>query len=80
MRHYFATMLYYKTKGILYVKKQMGHSEIETTLIYTKLIRFGEEEYTVRVASSLKECTKLLEAGFEYVTDFEGKKLFRKRK
>ncbi len=33
LRHYFATMLYDKTKDILLVKQQMGHKKIETTLI-----------------------------------------------
>lgn len=32
------------------------------------------------VAESLEEACKLLEVGFEYVTDMEGKKVFRKRK
>jgi len=38
------------------------------------------EEYTVKIASDVEEACKLLEVGFEYVTEFEGKKLFRKRK
>jgi len=43
---------------------------------------FGEstEEYTVKIASSVEEACKLLEVGFEFVTEFDGKKLFRKRK
>ncbi len=35
LRHYFATMLYHKTRDILYVKQQLGHRRLETTLIYT---------------------------------------------
>lgn len=80
LRHFHATMLYHKTKDILFVKQQLGHRSIESTLIYTQLINFGSEEYTVKVANNLKDCTKLLESGFEFVTDYEGKKLFRKRK
>ena len=38
------------------------------------------EDYHVKVAETLDEACKLLEVGFEYVTDIEGKKLFRKRK
>lgn len=53
---------------------------VESTLIYTRLVSFGSEEYTVKVASNLEECTKLLEAGFNYATDYEDKKVFRKRK
>jgi integrase len=79
-RHYYATMLYYKTKDILYVKQQMGHKKLETTLIYTQLVNFREEEWTCRVAKSLQEACQLVEQGFEYVTEMDGAKIFRKRK
>jgi hypothetical protein len=36
--------------------------------------------YTVKVASNIDEFTNLLESGFEYVSDYEGKKILRKRK
>jgi hypothetical protein len=31
-------------------------------------------------ASNIKEATQLMETGFEYVTEIDGTKLFRKRK
>ena len=80
LRHYFATMLYHKTKDILYVKEQLGHRRLENTLVYTHLINFKDEEYNVRVAKTVKEACQLLEAGFEYVTEMDSLKLFRKRK
>jgi len=49
-------------------------------LFYTQLVDFSEHEYVCRVAENVKEAKKLVEAGFEYMTDFEGCKLFRKRK
>ena len=79
-RHYFATMLYHKTKDILYVKQQMGHRNIQNTLIYTHLIDFQEDEFHVRTAKTIEEACKLIEVGFEYVTEIEGVKVFRKRK
>jgi len=79
-RHYFATMLYHKTKDILYVKQQMGHKNLENTLIYTHLVNFQDEEYHARTATTKEEALKLIEAGFEYVTEIEGTKIFRKRK
>ena len=79
-RHYFATMLYHKTKDILLVKQQLGHKRIENTLIYTHLVNFQEDEYTARTAKTTEEALKLIEAGFEYVTEMEGLKIFRKRK
>jgi len=38
------------------------------------------EDWVVKVASSIEEYVTLLEAGFEYVSDYEGRKVLRKRK
>jgi integrase len=80
LRHYFGTMLYHRTKDILYVKRQMGHKIIEHTLIYTHLVNFADDEFTARTAKTTTEALKLIEAGFEYVTEMDAIKLFRKRK
>jgi hypothetical protein len=40
----------------------------------------GSDDYTVKVASTVEEATALIEVGFEYVTELDDKKLFRKRK
>ena len=79
-RHYYATMLYWKTKDILLVKQQLGHKKLETTLIYTQLVDFKEEEFYSATSTTIEETRKLIEQGFEYVTEVEGVKLFRKRK
>jgi len=79
-RHWKATMEYHKTKDILHVKWLLGHKRIENTLVYTHLIDFRNEEYVVRVASTVKEACQLVEAGFDYVTEMNSVKLFRKRK
>ncbi|MBN2260657.1 MAG: tyrosine-type recombinase/integrase [Clostridiales bacterium] len=79
-RHFFATQLYYKTKDILLVKKKLGHKRLENTLIYTHLINFRDEEFTVRTASNVLEASKLIEVGFEYVTEMDGLKIFKKPK
>jgi integrase len=81
LRHYFATTLYHKTKDILFVKQQMGHKKIETTLVYTQLLQFEQDEnYTCRVAKNIEEATKLIENGFEYIQEIDGIRLYRKRK
>ncbi len=80
LRHFFATKLYQSTKDILYVKAQMGHRKLATTLRYTQLVDMGEDEWVVRVTSSIEEFTELLESGFAYVSDYEGLKVLRKRK
>jgi integrase len=79
-RHYYATTLYAKTRDILLVKQQMGHKKIETTLIYTQLLNLNDDEWTCKSAMNIKEATSLIEAGFEYVTEIDGTKLFKKRK
>jgi integrase len=80
-RHYFATMLYKKTKDILFVKQQMGHRKIETTLIYTQLLPFEQDEnYTCKIAQNIEQATKLIENGYEYVTEMDGLHLYKKRK
>lgn len=80
-RHWGATMLYHKTKDILYVQRQLGHRNIESTMVYTQLISFEGDEYTHQVAKTVDEAGKLVDAGFEYVCDYEEEgKLFRKRK
>jgi len=80
LRHFKATMEYYKTRDILHVKQLLGHKRIETTLIYTHLVIFESDEWTSAVGATLEECRQLIDNGFEFVCDFEGKKLFRKRK
>jgi len=38
------------------------------------------DEYHAKAVSTVAEATALIEVGFEYVTEIDGKKLFRKRK
>jgi len=80
LRHFYATMLYHKTKDILLVKQKLGHRRIENTLIYTHLVCFAEDEWICKAAETVEEAQGLIEAGFQYVTDMDGVKLFRKRK
>jgi len=80
LRHFKATMEYHKTKDILYVMQLLGHKNINNTLIYTQLVNFKDDDYTAKVAHSEQEVCQLIEAGFEYVCDYNGNKIFRKRK
>jgi len=79
-RHWKATMEYAKTKDILHVMQLLGHKNIKNTLIYTQLVNFEGDEYICRVAKTLEQACQLVEAGFEYITDMDGLKIFRKRK
>jgi integrase len=80
LRHWKATMEYHQTKDILHVMQMLGHKNIQNTLLYTQLITFESDEYHVRVATTLEEDKELIEAGFEYVTERNGVKIYRKRK
>jgi integrase len=79
-RHWKATVTYHETKDILYVQRLLGHKSLKNTLVYTHLIEFEDSDsYIVKVATNLNEFTKLLESGFEYITEYEGNKILRKR-
>jgi hypothetical protein len=58
----------------------LGHKNIQNTLTYTQLLKFENEEYHSATAKTIEEARQLIESGFEYVTDLEDVKLFRKRK
>ncbi len=79
-RHWKATMEYHKTKDILHVMRLLGHNSIKNTLIYTQLVTFQDDDFICKTAENVKEAKELIEAGFEYVTEMDGLKLFRKRK
>jgi len=78
-------MEYHRTKDILHVKQLLGHKQIQNIMVYINLENavFNDkrnDEFTVRVAKNVTEAGKLIESGFDYVTDMDGQKLFRKRK
>ncbi len=83
-RHWKGTMEYHKTKDIIHVKTVLGHKSIESTMIYINLEQaiFLEQtdQYTCRTAKDINEATLLIESGFEYITELDRIKLFRKRK
>ncbi len=80
MRHYKATLFYHQTKDILATMQLLGHKNIRNTLVYTHLVNWESDEFVCKVAKTVKDAQELVETGFDYVTDVEGYKLFRKRK
>jgi len=69
---------------VLYVMKFLGHKDCKNTLLYIDLesVHFqgSNDDYASKVARTEQEACSLIECGFEYVCDFNGAKLFRKRK
>lgn len=70
----------HRSKDILHVMQLSGHKSIKNTLVYTHLVDFGGDEFVCKAAKNVHEAKALIEGGFEYVTDVEGMKLFKKRK
>ena len=77
-------MEYHKTKDIIHVKTVLGHKNINNTIIYINienaLFLTENDQWTCKTAKNIQEATALIEAGFEYITELDGIKLFRKRK
>jgi len=67
-----------------YVRRQLGHKSVLNTQLYVNmeqaLYLSSSNDYHVKVASTVEEAVKLVEVGFEFVTDMNGDKIFRKRK
>lgn len=84
LRHWKATSYYHEVRDILKVKQLLGHKTLRSTMIYIDIEKaiYGElsQEFTVKVAETPEEIEKLLEVGFEYVCEKDGKLFFRKRK
>jgi integrase len=83
LRTWGGTYDYHKTKDPLYVMKRLGHKNLKNTLIYIQLeeaLFKDEVDYVSKIAKTEAEACVLIEAGFDFVCDFDGHKLFRKKK
>jgi hypothetical protein len=50
-------------------------------MVYVHLTEFEEDGFfIVKVAGDLNEFVGLIESGFEFISDYDGKKVCRKRK
>lgn len=84
-RHWKATTEQHKTKDPWHVKTILGHKSIKSTEAYIHIEKMlyqneANDQFTVKVANTLDDAVKLMEVGFEFHTEIEGNKLFRKRK
>ena len=80
LRHYFCTKKLNDIGNPYTVMVLMGHKKLETTQKYMHLLNLNDDEWTCTGATTAKDAVKLIEAGFQYVTNIEGIQLFRKRK
>jgi len=73
-------MEYHKTRDIVYVQKLLGHRSITNTMRYVRLMLFPDDEFTSKVAGTVREAQELVKSGFDYACDVDEQKIFRKRK
>jgi integrase/recombinase XerD len=83
LRHFYACKLYHDTKDLLLVQQRIGHRNIKSTMVYTRIVEWDKPDLWIvsRPNTTLEE-DQLLEAGFEYVR-FDDKlqlPIYRKRK
>lgn len=79
-RHWGATMLYHHSHDILLVKKLLGHKNINSTMKYTQLVDFKDDDYEVTTASTEEEIKTLGRAGFMKYDEQNGIHFYRKPK
>jgi hypothetical protein len=83
LRYWKGTKVYIATKSLAHVIFVLGHKSWSSAQLYVNLVEATSarpEEYVSAVAKTLEEALKLTDAGFEYVTDWENFKIYRKRK
>ncbi|MEM2946670.1 MAG: hypothetical protein QXN96_00340 [Candidatus Bathyarchaeia archaeon] len=83
LRHWKATMEYYRTRDFPHIVELLGHKNPKNTLKYVhlaELLGLNNDEYVCRIAKKPEEIVQLVEAGFEYVCQQDGVLFFRKRK
>ena len=57
------------------------HRSINNTLIYPHILSSEKNDaYHSATAKTVEEAQKLVKSGFDYVTEVDGVKIFRKRK
>jgi len=83
-RHWRATTEQHKTHDIYHVKQFLGHKSVQSTEVYihidSMMSDYASDNYITKVAHNIEEDAKLIEVGFEFVTERDGLKIYRKRK
>jgi integrase len=85
LRNYSAST-YYKSLPIrdpIALMRHLRHKKLENTMHYIRAIDIDytiDENYICRTSTTIEEDAKLIENGFQYITERNGTKLFKKRK
>lgn len=63
-------MIYHYNKGgLLLVQKLLGHKRNASTMKYTQLIEFKDDEYDLATATTIEEAKSIVAARYDYVTE-----------
>ena len=84
-RHWKATTELHKYHDRERVQIILGHKSADSTEIYCHIdkmlyLNTNTDQFVCKVADTLEDALKLMEAGYEYHIEIEGHKVFRKRK
>ena len=80
-RHWGGTMLAYYTNGnVLTVQRMLGHRRIANTVKYISMIHFNGNEFEGTATTNVEEDKNAMIAGFAFVTERSGIKLWRRPK
>jgi integrase/recombinase XerD len=84
-RHWKGTNARHNGLDVLDIQVLLGHRDVKSTMLYVHLEkqvyqRNGNENFHVRTAKTVEEASKLVEAGFEFVHEYQGVMIYRKRK
>jgi integrase len=85
LRHWKLITYAHAVKDPFQVQLFAIHKDIKCTMRYVHLEKIlyresDKDEWTARAIKTVEEALELLKVGFEYVTEVEGFKLFRKHK
>ena len=80
-RHWHGTV-YYMKHGLLETKARLGHKSLTNTMKYVHLgeayFKNASTSFDCREAKTVEQAKELITKGYDYVTEMDGVKLFRK--
>lgn len=84
-RHWKGTEARHQGLDILDIQELLGHKDVKSTMLYVHLEkqvyqRSSHDGFHVRTAKTVEEATKLIEVGFEFIHEYQGIMIYRKRK
>jgi len=74
------TMTYNYTQKLLLVQKLLGHKSILSTMKYTRLVQFEDDEFDVATATTVEEAKSLLKVGFKKADEYNGIHIYHRPK